>query len=261
MQRDNLPMLIQAIQQLANLRKLNVSNNDKINQSSMQQIIKALITNNSIEDFNLSRTGVNNDQQTMILLADLIAKNKSLRSLYMQRLNLTDTSLYHLIDPLSQSLNLETLNLDFNDVGSNFISNYVTKLLTNKRTENVYLNQTPLSQASSLMTDETYSNADSYSKQPTPYSTSTRTQGLINLSLEGNEAISDDGAAAISDLIQSQNAFSNNLRVVNMNQCGITNTGFEHLKLALRQRATMANSLNLTHVKITIERNNIEQGE
>lgn len=87
----------------------------------MQQIIKALISNNCIEDFNISRTGVNNDQQTMILLADLITKNKSLRSLYLQRLNLTDTSLYHLIEPLSQSLNLETINLDFNDVGSNFL--------------------------------------------------------------------------------------------------------------------------------------------
>lgn len=70
--------------------------------------------------------------------------------------------------------------------------------------------------------------------------------------------ISDNGAAAISDLIQTQNKFSSNLRMVNLNQCGITNTGFDHLKHALRERATMANRLDLTHVKITIERNNIQ---
>lgn len=46
--------------------------------------------------------------------------------------------------------------------------------------------------------------------------------------------------------------------MVNMNECGITNQGFEHLKQALLQRANLANTLNLTHVKITIERNNIE---
>lgn len=109
------------------------------------------------------------------------------------------------------------------------------------------------------MTDETYSNADS-TRNHKPKE-SNRSSGLISLSFEGNVNISDLGAAAISTLISTQNAFSNNLRVVNLNECGITNTGFEHLKQALRHRATMANSLNLTHVKITIERNNIEQGD
>ena len=86
-----------------------------------------------------------------------------------------------------------------------------------------------------------------------------RAQGLVSLSLEGNLHIGDRGASAIATLIQTQNAFSNNLKIVNLNECGITNAGFEHLKQALLQRATLANSLNLTHVKITIERNNIEQ--
>ena len=106
----------------------------------MQQIIKALIHNNTIEDFNLSKTGVNNDQQTMMLLGDLITKNKSLRSLYMQSLNLTDTTVYYLIDPLSSSLNIETIHLDYNNIGSGFLQNYVDKLINNKRTDNIFIN-------------------------------------------------------------------------------------------------------------------------
>ena len=82
---------------------------------------------------------------------------------------------------------------------------------------------------------------------------------MISLSLEGNTGIGDKGAQAIATLIQTQNAFSNNLKVVNLNECGITNIGFEYLKQALRHRAAMANTMNLTHVKITIERNNIEE--
>ena len=46
--------------------------------------------------------------------------------------------------------------------------------------------------------------------------------------------------------------------MVNLNECGFNNQGFEELKQALHLRATLANSLNLTHVKITIERNPIE---
>jgi len=57
-----------------------------------------------------------------------------------------------------------------------------------------------------------------------------RAQGLVSLSLEGNPHIGDRGASAIATLIQTQNAFSNNLKIVNLNECGITNTGFEHLK-------------------------------
>ena len=108
------------------------------------------------------------------------------------------------------------------------------------------------SKDSSLVTEETESfrGHDSFSKP--------RAQGLINLSFEGNPHISDRGAVAISMLIQNQNAFSNNLKMVNLSECGITNKGFDHLKHALGQRATLANSMNLTHVKITIERNNIE---
>lgn len=62
LQRENVQNLVHTVQQMVNIRKLNLSGNEKINQNSMQQIIRALINNNTIEDFDLSGTGVNNDQ-------------------------------------------------------------------------------------------------------------------------------------------------------------------------------------------------------
>lgn len=85
-----------------------------------------------------------------------------------------------------------------------------------------------------------------------------RNLGFVSLSFEGNHGVGDKGAAAIASLIQTQAAAAANLKIVNLNECGITNAGFEHLKKALLMRANLANSMNLTHVKITIERNNIE---
>lgn len=117
-----------------------------------------------------------------------------------------------------------------------------------------------MSDDSSLLTGETDSNAGSF-RRSNAFSSGEagRQAGLINLSFEGNTFLGDLGAAAISELISTQNAFSNNLRVVNLNECGITNSGFESLRQSLRLRASLASRLNLTHVKITIERNNINQ--
>jgi len=88
-----------------------------------------------------------------------------------------------------------------------------------------------------------------------------RNLGYVSLSFENNLGVGDKGASAIAQLIMTQSPAANNLKIVNLNECNITNQGFEQLKRALLQRATLANSLNLTHVKITIERNNIEQME
>ena len=59
--------------------------------------------------------------------------------------------------------------------------------------------------------------------------TSSRGQGLLNINLECNPQIGDRGAGAIGNLISTQNAFSNNLKMVNLNECGITDTGYELL--------------------------------
>lgn len=47
-------------------------------------------------------------------------------------------------------------------------------------------------------------------------------QGLLNISLEGNN-IGDRGAKAIADLIRTPNDSTKNLKMVNLNECGITN--------------------------------------
>jgi hypothetical protein len=80
-------------------------------------------------------------------------------------------------------------------------------------------------------------------------------QGLIALSLEGNTLIGDKGASALADLIRKPNNNSKALTSINLNECGITNEGFEELKSALHQRGNLAAVANLTHVKIKIERN------
>ena len=100
----------------------------------------------------------------------------------------------------------------------------MNKLIENKNIDNIKrdLNQSPgaASKGSSLFTEESEVNE--------PYKL--RQQGLIGLSFEGNTLISDRGAASIAMLIQNQNAFSNNLKTVNLNECGITNVGFDYLK-------------------------------
>jgi hypothetical protein len=45
--------------------------------------------------------------------------------------------------------------------------------------------------------------------------------------------IGDRGAIAISDIIRMPNDSTKNLKLVNLNECGITVEGFEELKNAL----------------------------
>lgn len=79
-------------------------------------------------------------------------------------------------------------------------------------------------------------------------------QGLISLSLEGND-IGDRGADAIAQMIQTKSDSTKNLKMVNLNECGIGNNGFQKLKSALVTRGTLTKQFNLTHVGIKVERN------
>jgi hypothetical protein len=82
-------------------------------------------------------------------------------------------------------------------------------------------------------------------------------QGVTHLSFEGNTQLGDRGAKALADLIRKPNNNSKQLSMVNLNECGITNEGFEELRNALLQRGNLAQVANLSHVKIKIERNQI----
>ena len=110
-------------------------------------------------------------------------------------------TLYPLVEPLSQSLNIENVHLDFNNLGPTFVQSLVEKLISNKRTDNVRASNLSDSKGaeSSILTDETYSNAGTARRG----NSESRTQGLISLSFEGNMQISDSGAASISALIST----------------------------------------------------------
>jgi hypothetical protein len=47
--------------------------------------------------------------------------------------------------------------------------------------------------------------------------------------------------------------------MINLNECGIGNVGFQKLKSALLQRGNLARECNMTHVGVKVERNNFEQ--
>ena len=74
--------------------------------------------------------------------------------------------------------------------------------------------------------------------------------------MEGNN-IGDRGAKALSQAIRVPLENTICLKMINLNECGITNDGFEELRNALMERGNLAQTANLTHVKITIEKNNI----
>lgn len=88
----------------------------------------------------------------------------------------------------------------------------------------------------------------------TGQSQSNNIQGLIALSLEGND-IGDRGAEAIANMIQKESDATRNLKTINLNECGIGNAGFQRLKKALGMRGSLTKSCNLTHIGIKVERN------
>jgi Ran GTPase-activating protein (RanGAP) involved in mRNA processing and transport len=135
--RETLQNLVSVVETLPSLRKLNISGNEKVSEVTVQQILKTLVKHGCIEDLDLSKTGINNDLKSMVLLAELIQTNKKLRSLGLQRIGLNEGSAYPLVDALSSSLNVETLSFDFNNLGSIFVRNLVDRLISNKRLDNV----------------------------------------------------------------------------------------------------------------------------
>lgn len=61
----------------------------------------------------------------MQLLGELIKSNKNLRALGLQSLGLTEVAAQHLVEPISQSLNIEAINLNNNKIGPIFVKNLV----------------------------------------------------------------------------------------------------------------------------------------
>ena len=263
--RDSMQALVNAIACLRQLRKLDVSG-IVFDTRVARQILETLNKLGAIECLEISKTGMGSDVDCVRLIGEMIRTNKNLRALGLQGIGLTDATAHQLVDPMGASLHIEAVNFNHNRISNMFVQNLVSKLMANRSGTRSSQGQSAsvLSQ-SSIMTDETGGNDEEILagmfQGAGKENTNMRETGYVSLSFEGNRHVGDKGAGAIASLIQTQLPAANNLKIVNLNECGITNVGFDHLKQALLQRANLANSLNLTHVKITIERNNIEQIE
>lgn len=263
--RESMVTLVNAISNLRQLRKLDLSG-IVFDTRVARQILETLNKLGAIECLEISKTGMGSDVDCVRLIGQMISSNKNLRALGLQAIGLTDATAHYLIEPLGMALHVEAINFNNNRISSIFVQQFVAKLLANRnavRSGAAGQNASVLSQ-SSIMTDETGGNDEEILAgmfQGAGKESAARDTGYVSLSFEGNRHVGDKGAGSIATLIQTQLSAANNLKIVNLNECGITNVGFDHLKQALLQRANLANQLNLTHVKITIERNNIEQIE
>ena len=72
----------------------------------------------SIEELDLSKC---NFEGRFKELSEMIMSNKKLRSLSIQKVGLTDSQAQVLVQPIADSINLETLKFDFNQLGSVFV--------------------------------------------------------------------------------------------------------------------------------------------
>ena len=57
-------------------------------------------------------------------LGELILKNRSLKTLNMQKVNATDSQVNFLIEPLVRAQNVENINLSFNRITGLFLEKY-----------------------------------------------------------------------------------------------------------------------------------------
>ena len=156
--------------------------------------------------------------------------------------------------PLTNALNLESLKLDFNAFGPLFLERLTQNMLTDRKLPMGTILEKDRSK-SSLITDKSIYLNDAEISLDTSFKKTNI--GLTLLSLEGNQLIGDRGAAALATIIMNPVDNTKQLKMINLNACGLSNAGFEHLREALMQRGNLAVNANLSHVKITIERNNI----
>jgi len=162
--------------------------------------------------------------------------------LSLQKVGLSYEGSHLIIEHLGRSLNIETVRLDFNLLNGKFIREYEDFLKKAQKADGS-ARQSPILEGS-----------ESEASFFTTERVDQRSGGLVNLSLEGNP-IGDEGARAIGDLIQTVCDASRGLKHVNLNGARVRNAGFEALKDALLQRGQLASNFHLTHVKVTLERN------
>ena len=136
--------------------------------------------------------------------------------------------------------NIENINFSFNRISGVFLEKYCKKVsligFTMAQPNGIDRNA-----SSSLLASESEGDTSRHNTLTDRLSGrrgSVLHQGLISLSLEGND-IGDRGADAIAQMIQTKSDSTKNLKMVNLNECGIGNMGFQKLKGALVTRGTL----------------------
>lgn len=152
-------------------------------------------------------------------------------------------------------MNLQELNMSWNKLGGGFI----TKLYEAFRKNPVQHVRQQLAHQTSESDISNSGNHDSIDNRKLQKQTSQAPDGLHALYFEGNTLLGDQGAIAIANIIRTPSDNTKRLNRINLSECGLSYTGFEELKNSLTQRANLANIANLSHVNVTIDRNNIEQ--
>eukprot|EP00347_Sterkiella_histriomuscorum_P009953 403339244 len=260
---DSSKQLISMIASTEKLRKLNLSGNSKLSSINIEYALQQLKRDARIEDLDLSKCQINT-QTCIQALADIIYSNKNIRSLYLQKVKLTDSLAYCLIKAISESLNIENLKLDFNDLGPVFLEKLSNMMIINKvDPQNLNKNYSTGQISNNSFQDQDSNTSMIGGNDTSSYNSVGKSkalnQGLITLSLEGNN-IGDRGTIALAKLIKTPNEHTKRIRSINLNECGISSIGFEQLKQALHERGNLAQSYpSLTHVKVSIEKNNISQ--
>ena len=187
-----------------------------------------------------------------------LTQSKVLKTLSLMRVGLDDAMAFYLIEALARAPKLTTLKLDFNRVTGVFVDRYTSKLqqcgYTPSASQGMQLDNSISVLASDSEAESTARLGSARNETP-PLAQNQqfgqKTAGLVHLSFEGNSALGCKGAEAIAWLIKQKNDATKGLKMVNLNECGIDDQGFNFLKEALVARGRAAPEL-----RIKVERNN-----
>ena len=124
LQDESVNKLIELLRVMPQIRKLNLSNNTRVNRENFPRLIECLKDNQThLTDLDLSKLNINS-MACFADLAQLIKANKNLKYLSIVKVNANDDHGKLLVEPLSQSLNLEYLKFDFNHLTGDFVEKF-----------------------------------------------------------------------------------------------------------------------------------------
>ena len=109
----------------------------------MIQIIKSMTELGQIQDLDVSKCNFDGKFKE---IGDLIASNKNLKQLSLQKVGLSDTLAQVLVQPIAEAMNLETLKIDYNMIGSVFMER-----LCHKISQNLIQQQIPARQGTAAL--------------------------------------------------------------------------------------------------------------